>query len=184
MKKTSLLVFALLFISFTPVLASDKIKIKNAWISEAPPMAKSLAGYMEIHNMTDKSVMLRSITSNNFERAEFHKTEIHEGMASMAPVSRIVVKPHSKVSFEPGGLHLMLINPKRSFKAGDKLEMVLHFTNDTNLSFNATVKKMSGMADHSDHKMPHDTKMDEHRDNHEMLEDREDMKHDQKPHSH
>lgn len=184
MKNTSLLFLALLLTSISSAYATDKVKIKNAWISEAPPMAKSLAGYMEIHNKTDKSVLLRSIKSPGFERSEFHKTEIHEGMARMTPVSRLVIKPHSKVVFEPGGLHLMLINPKKLIKAGDKVEMTLHFSNDTKLTFNATVKKMSSMHNHSSHEMHHDMKMDESHDNHDMQENREDMKHDHQPHKH
>lgn len=184
MKKTSLLFLALLLASSTSSFAADKVKIKNAWVSEAPPMAKALAGYLEIHNKTDKSVMLRSISSPDFERSELHKTEIHEGMARMTPVSSLMIKANSKIIFEPGGLHLMLINPRKTVKAGDKLEMTLHLTNDTKLTFKATVKKMSSMHEHSGHEMQHDMKMDESHDNHDMHENREDMKHDHKPHKH
>ena len=148
-------------------------------------MAKSMAGYMEIHNMSDQTVMLRSITSEDFERSEFHRTEIKDGMARMSPVSHLSIKPHDKISFEPGALHLMLIHPKKVFKAGDKVNMTIQFTNDTKLSFEASVKKMAHVEDHShnvmkmdDHK---DINMDDHRD---MQEDREEMKHDSMPHSH
>ncbi|WP_455218313.1 copper chaperone PCu(A)C [Kaarinaea lacus] len=140
MKKSSLF-FLVLFITSLSSYAEESVQVTNAWINEAPPMAKSLAGYMEIHNRTDKSIMLRSITSPNFELAEFHKTEIQDGMARMTPVSQVVIKPHSKISFEPGGLHMMLINPRKEIKKGEKIEITLHFPNDKELTFTAKVKK-------------------------------------------
>lgn len=184
MKVNPLLIFILLVLSTSSGYAGENIRITNAWISEAPPTAKALAGYMEIHNSSDKPVFLRSITSDWFEQSEFHKTEIHEGMARMTPVPRITIKPDSKVVFEPGGLHLMLINPGRAIKAGNTVPMTLHFTNNNTLAFKAKVKKMSAMKNHEGHNMSHDIKMDEHGDHHEMHDNREDIKHDHKPHKH
>lgn len=184
MKLKSLIILTLLLIPFTSALAAEKIKVTNAWVSEAPPMAKSLAAYLEIHNMTNKNIMLRSITSNNFEHTMIHKTEIKDGMARMSPVSHLVIKPHTKIRFEPGGYHLMLMKPKKALKAGDKVEMTLHFSDDYKLAFSASVKKMSHMEDHSKHEMHHDMKMDDNHDDHDMHEDREEMKHDHMPHSH
>lgn len=184
MKKTSPLILILFLVSITTASAADKVNITNAWVSEAPPTAKTLAGYMEIHNKSDKSIMLRSISSPSFERSEFHKSEIHEGVARMTPVSRLTIKANSKITFEPGGLHLMLINPRKTIKAGDKVEITLYFNNDTTLTFNANVKKMSSMHDHSGHEMQHNMKMEELHDNHDIQGSREDMKHDHKPHRH
>ena len=184
MKVKSLIILTLLFTPLTTVLAAEKIKVTNVWVSEGPPMAKSLAGYMVIHNMGDQAIMLRSITSENFERSEFHKTEIKDGMARMTLISHLVIKPHSKLSFEPGKFHLMLINPQKAFKAGDKIKMTLQFTNGEKLSFNASVKRMSHMENFSKDKMHDDTKMDDDMHENDMIEDREEMKRDHMPHSH
>ena len=179
--------FVLLITPFTGILADEKIKVTDAWVSEAPPMAKSLAGYLEIHNNGDESVMLRSVTSNMFESAMMHKTEIKNGMATMSHVNEVVIKPHSKFRFEPGGYHIMLMNPKKTLKAGDKVEMTLQFTDNSKVAFTASVKKMSHMENYSDHKTQKDMKMD---DSHDMkmddhdMEEREDMKHDTMPHKH
>lgn len=168
----------LFLVLFTSTVTAEKVTVKNAWINEAPPMARSLAGYMEIHNKADKSIMIRSITSTKFERSEFHKTEIKDGMARMTPVSHLTIEPRSKITFTPGGLHLMLINPSKALKAGDEVPVTLHFTNDTKVTFNVKVKKMSSTHDHSGHEMNHDKEMVENNDNHEN------MKHDHKPHKH
>lgn len=185
MRIKSLIIVTLLIITpFSTVFSAEKIKITNAWVSEAPPMAKSMAAYMEIKNMTDKSVMLRSITSNNFERSMIHKTEIQNGMAKMSPVSHLVIKPNETIRFEPGKYHLMLVNPQKVLKAGDKVDLTLQFTNDLKMTVKASVKKMSHTEGHSNHEKHDDVKMDDHHDDRDMHEDREEMKHDQMPHTH
>ena len=185
MKIWSLIISIFLVSYLSIAIADENIKITDAWVNEAPPMAKTMACYMEIHNMSDQAVMLRSITSEDFDRSEFHKTEIKNGMAHMSAVTNLSIKPHEKISFEPGKLHLMLINPKHAFKAGDKIHLTIQFTNDTKLSYEVAVKKMSQMQD----QMHHDVQMDNHNDmnmddSRDMHEERDDMKHESMPHSH
>lgn len=152
--KPIIAVFVIIFTLFSSAgMASEKVEIMNAWIREAPPMMKMLAGYMEIHNKGKESVMLRSVNSSSFARVEIHRTEIHNGMAQMKPASNVIIKAGEVVTFKPGGLHLMLINPVKSLKAGDKVKITLNLSDGNSLVFTATVKKMSGMEGDSSHDM-------------------------------
>ena len=147
-------VLAIFFALFsTTLMAADKVVVKNAWIREAPPMMKMLAGYMEIHNMGKNAVMLRSVNCSKFERVEIHRTIIHNGMAEMKPASNVIINPGKVLTFKPGGYHLMLINPKKPLKAGDKADFTLSLSDGNSLSFTATVKKMSGKEGDSSHDM-------------------------------
>jgi len=158
--KPRITVFAIIFTLFsTAVMASEKVEIKNAWVREAPPMMKMLAGYMEIHNKSDKTIMIRSVTAKDFGRVELHKTIIKNGMAEMKAVPRIIIKPGKTVMFKPGSFHMMLFNPTKPLKAGNKVEFTMHFSNGHSEAFTATVKKMSKMeGDSSQHMkgMEHD----------------------------
>lgn len=179
-------VFAIIFTLFsTVVMASDQVEIKNAWIREAPPMMKMLAGYMEIHNKGDKAIMIRSVTAKDFGRIELHKTIIRNGMAEMKAVPRIIIKAGETVTFKPGSFHMMLFNPTKALKAGNNVEFTMHFSNGRSEAFTATVKKMSAMDGDSSHHMQgmeHDMKdMDHNMDNMDDMEhDMNDMKHDMK----
>lgn len=144
-----------LFVS-TPIFASDKIEVENAWIREAPPTAKVMAGYMIISNNSDDTVMLNSVTSEGFGRVEFHRTEMRDGMATMIPITHITIKPHGKITFEPGGLHLMLINPKKPIKADDTVTLNLKFSDELVIPIVVSTKKGHGMEDHSMHDMQHE----------------------------
>ena len=131
MKVISCIALFLSFIS-SPVFASDiphkTLEVHNPWVREAPPTIKILAGYFTLHNHSDKTHTVLSVTSPQFDRVEIHRTEIKEEMAHMAPVSKIIIGPKNQVLFEPNGLHLMLINPKGKVKKGDKLNLILHLS--------------------------------------------------------
>jgi len=147
-----------------------ELEVHNAWVREAPPSANVLAAYMSLHNHSDKTHTILSITSPQFSRAEIHRTEIKNGIARMLPVSRIIISPNGKVLFEPGGLHLMLIKPKKKYRSGDKIQLTLHLSDKSTFKFTAPVKKSRDMDNHSSHDMNHDS-TDMNHDTHDMDHD-------------
>lgn len=155
-----LLAFSTLALSAS-AFASDKLEVNDPWVREAPPKASILAAYMVLKNESHQARTLDRISSPNFDRVEIHRTEMHGGMAHMAQVSQVMINAQDKVAFEPGGLHVMLIDPKNALKAGDKVQLTLHFTDNSTLDITAPVKKGQGMEDHSNHDM-HEMKQDDH----------------------
>ena len=153
-----------------PSHEKQELEVHNAWVREAPPSVKMLAAYLSLHNHTDKTHTILSITSPQFSRVEIHRTEIKNDIARMLPVSKIIISPNGKVLFEPGGLHLMLIKPKKKTRSGDKIQFTLHLSDKSTFDFTAAVKKSHGMEDHSKHDMGHDS--------HDMNHDSHDMNHD------
>ena len=138
-----------------PVLASGEMEVHDPWIREAPPTVKVLAGYFTLHNHSDKTHAIISVSSPKFESVEIHRTEIKNGMTRMHPVSKVMISSHGKVLFEPGGLHLMLINPKNKIKSGDKAQLTLHLADGSTFNFTVPVRKKEGMEDHSNHGTMH-----------------------------
>lgn len=169
MRRIILLIFMCVsitgFASDSPHSSHEKsgLEVHNAWVREAPPSAKILAAYLSLHNHTDKTHTILSITSPQFSRVEIHRTEIKNDIARMLPVSRIILSPNGKVLFEPGGLHLMLIKLKKKYKSGDKIQLILHLSDKSTFDFTAPVKKghgmdhdsMDEMKNHSDSKHNH-----------------------------
>ena len=96
------------------------IRISDAWIREGPPVVSTLAGYARVENLTDREIALVGATSPDFTAVEFHRTEVVDGLARMREEQVIVIAAGASVSLEPGGLHMMLMNPQRALKAGDR----------------------------------------------------------------
>jgi copper(I)-binding protein len=56
-----------------------------------------------------------------------HQTRLRNGMSEMTQVESIELKPRIPVRFAEGGYHLMLMQPKRSLKPGDRVLIILRF---------------------------------------------------------
>ncbi len=150
--------FALPGIVFTAMLliapysfASNAITLENAWISEAPPMSKVMAAYMKIQNPGDRPVEIDKVSSPDFSSIEMHRTVIKDGVASMLREKNIHIPAHGSFEFKPGHYHLMMFNPKKSFRAGDTSQLTFTLASGQSATFKVTVKKATGYAGNGQH---------------------------------
>ena len=103
------------------------VSVRNAWIRESPPGNSMMAAYMEMRNNTSRPRVLVAASSSGFQRVMIHRTVLKDGMAGMAHLSQIELAPNASLIFAPGGYHLMLMNPKRTLRAGDPVVINLEF---------------------------------------------------------
>lgn len=132
-------------------VAATSLEIKNAWISQAPPVSKVLAAYMTINNDTDKTVTIESITSTDFSKVEFHKTIHEDGIAKMRQQKVLQIPSGSTLELKPGSYHLMLFNPVRKLIAGDHSVFVVHTNNDSKLEIIIPVVRATNDDNHNNH---------------------------------
>ena len=163
------MLFRSLFFLTSSAWASSQhgIEAHDPWVREAPPTARVLAAYLQLHNHGDKMRTLVSVESPSFKRIELHRSAEKDGMATMARVMKIMIPAHGKVSFEPGSLHIMLINPLAPLKSGDKVDLTLHFADGSSLNIRADVRRgggTSGMAHHHDPDHPMGMQKESHGD--------------------
>lgn len=135
------------------VLADDHaFSISDAWVREAPPIQRILAGYMQIRNDTDTPRKITAVNSAIFGSVEIHKTVIKDGMARMEAQHALVIPAMGTTVLEPGGVHLMLIDPQKPLQAGDKVTLELQIAPDETQTIIAEVRRSEGVEpDHSHH---------------------------------
>ncbi len=129
--------------------AGENIAVQNAWIREAPPTIKIMAGYLEIENLSDKTLNLISAESSKFERIEFHLSQTEDGVARMQQQDEIMIAPSTTFSFEPGGYHMMLFNNTAPMREGDLASIKLTFADHGTLMFDAMVKRTDSTDSHN-----------------------------------
>lgn len=151
--KRNVILLLVCFVFSAQSYASDLVKISNAWVPEAPPVIKVMAGYLVAENTSDKPVSLMNVSSSEFNHVEMHKSILKDGMAQMVKQDKVTISAKSKVEFKSGGLHLMLMGAKKTFTAGSKIPLVLEFDNGEKQSVVAIVKPAGAdsMMDHSHH---------------------------------
>lgn len=116
--------FAALMAGTLPAWAAcDGLQIENAWVRAAPPGATMMAGYATVKNAGTKTLKLHDVSSKDFGAIEVHKTVVENGVSKMVYMETVDIAAGGIAQFEPGGMHLMLFNPKRTLKAGDTLQL-------------------------------------------------------------
>jgi copper(I)-binding protein len=142
--------FALCIFLFSGQTAFAGVRVLDPWIKAAPPNAPVLALYMVVENHDGEVLNLIGAESLACKRIEMHESRVENGTARMAPRRALDIAPHGRLALVPGGLHLMMFNPKQPFKAGDRVDVRLKFSNGQSIDVEATVR-----AAGSDEHIPH-----------------------------
>lgn len=121
----------LVFIGFGFAACGQKplppLVASNVVVHQALPGRAMTAAYLSLTNNSRDAIRLSSVASPNFAAVEMHETVLEDGIARMRAVDEVIIAPASTVTFEQGGLHLMLMQP-------DGAESVtLNFYEDTKL---------------------------------------------------
>ena len=94
-----------------PLVASDVV------VTPPRPGARMSAGYLTIHNNSREAIVLTSVTSPQYGRVEIHETIIENDIARMRPLDGLAIPAGQSATLEPGGKHLMLMQPQESMQA-------------------------------------------------------------------
>ena len=111
------------FICLPIASAQAEINIIDAYSPEAPP-GRTMAGFMTLENTGDAPVALVDGSSPQFGRIEIHDMINDQGVMRMRRLEQLVVPANGRVELKPGSFHLMLMEPKTSFAAGDSIELI------------------------------------------------------------
>ena len=139
LNKTIFTIF-LFFFSLSS-FAADKIVFANAWVREAPPMARNLAAYAEVKNIANETIKIVSLSSPMFEKVEMHVISLKNGMMRMKQVESMSLVSGESVVFEPGGKHFMLIKPKQRITAGLRVPITLKLQSGDVITVEMEVRK-------------------------------------------
>ncbi|MDQ8036077.1 MAG: copper chaperone PCu(A)C [Pedobacter sp.] len=113
--------------------------ISDAWISEAPPVAKNNAAYVTVQNGNARDALV-AVESPASAKAELHQMSVAGGLMRMQRLPLINLAPKQKLAFGPGGRHIMLIDMKQPLKAGDKVPLTLVFRKAGRVTVEAEVR--------------------------------------------
>ena len=109
-----------------PGESSIDIQVKDAWIRWLPANVPG-GGYMTVINTGSAARVLIGASSPDYGEVSIHQTRIRMGLNAMTRVESVELKPLIPVRFSEGGFHLMLMQPKRSLRLGDRVLITLHF---------------------------------------------------------
>lgn len=135
------IIIAAVAASFFQVLAAD-VNIVNSTVRQPLPGRTVSAGYFTIVNNGSQTMSLVAAHSPWFEKVELHQHSFVDGMMRMQQVDSIAVAPNQPVHLQPGGLHLMLFQPKQSLQLEQQVPLELVFADGQKLAVKAVVTKI------------------------------------------
>jgi copper(I)-binding protein len=121
----------------------------------APPSARVLAGYLIIENPRERAVALVGAASPVAERVEIHETVVADGLARMELRERLDVPPGGRLVLEPGGAHLMFIQPTAVPGDGEFVPVQLLFEGGESVAAELEVRAGPTDAGHEHHHHDH-----------------------------
>jgi copper(I)-binding protein len=96
-------------------------KVEGAWIRMPPAGLPMMAGYARITNPCKASLAIVGARSDAFADTSLHETRVENGMSRMRATPALRIAPGGSAVLEPGGFHLMLMDPVKPLHAGDRV---------------------------------------------------------------
>lgn len=115
-----------------PAPAPAGVQVEHAWIRWLPAKLPQ-AGYAEIVNDSDATVILTGARSADYGMVMLHRSRLADSDSRMEMVDHLEIPPHASVKLAPGGYHFMLSQAKRSIKPGDTASLTLEFSGGATL---------------------------------------------------
>ena len=148
MKRT--LISALIVILLITACGPEKgIEVHSAWMRPSP---KGTNGgvYFELHNHASTPDELTGITSEAAVVVEIHESKMEGDVMKMEMLTSLPIDAYADMTFEPGGLHVMLVNLHQELKMDDEFEIVLHFKDHEDITVHVIVKDTAPEEGHDE----------------------------------
>jgi copper(I)-binding protein len=134
----------------------EGVHLLGVWARPAPEGTPTSAVYGLFINLTDGDKTLVGAETDAASAVEIHQTTVDEhDVMRMRPVEGgLVLKSGGTAHLKPAGLHMMLINPTRELIAGEDIDLVLIFDDDSTVTLTVPIVDPSaeGMAEaHTEH---------------------------------
>lgn len=120
--RTLLFCATLLGSALSPACARECVpQVREGWVRLLPGGMPMQAGFGRIENSCAVPVTIVAARSPAYGSVELHETRIVQGVSRMRAVPELRIGPDGSAVLKPGGLHLMLMQPRKPLKVGSKV---------------------------------------------------------------
>jgi hypothetical protein len=137
-----ILVFTLalvVFLSSCAAPTAEGVEVRDVWMRPAQQGGNG-AIYFVIQNHSSQTQEMTGVAADVAEAVEMHESQMSGDVMQMRQLETVSLGPDTEVTFEPGGLHIMLVDLKHDLKAGDEIEVTLHFKNYQDIPLHVPVQ--------------------------------------------
>jgi len=132
----------------SPALAAPQVEA--AW-SRPAAQGTTGAGFMTLANPDAKADALVAVESPLAREVQVHLSSMKGGIASMQRAASVPIPAGGRVTFAPGGYHLMLMGLTKALNAGDMVPATLTFASGAKVKASFVVGLGPPVAGHQHH---------------------------------
>lgn len=124
MKRLLLLALACLAAASLPACARDQEcspRVREGWIRLLPGGMPMHAGFGRIENPCPVPVVVSGAGSPAYGSVALHESRVVDGINRMRAIPELRIAPGGVAELKPGGLHLMLMEPRVPMKEGSRV---------------------------------------------------------------
>ncbi|SDV51193.1 copper chaperone PCu(A)C [Chitinasiproducens palmae] len=121
--------------------------VQACWVRAMPGNLPSSA-YFDVQNPARKALKLVGVDSPAFGMAMMHRSSSEGGVARMMMVDSVDIPAGGKLSFAPGGYHVMLEEAKQPLAVGATVPLTLQFDGHAPITASCVVRPAAARAAH------------------------------------
>lgn len=96
-------------------------RLRDGWIRLTPVKMPMMAGFGRIENRCPTPMIIVEARSPSFGDVSLHETRIVDGVSRMRELPELRIASDGTAVLEPGGMHLMLMQPKTPLEQGRRI---------------------------------------------------------------
>jgi copper(I)-binding protein len=116
----------IVFLAAAKLASAEQPSIEGAWARATPPGARTGAVYLTLRAEVAADRLIGA-ASPGAREVQIHTHVSEGGMHRMVQLPGLEVPKATTVQFQPGGLHLMLLDLTAPLEAGQQLPLTLDF---------------------------------------------------------
>ena len=109
------------------VVSASDLQVSHAWTFEVAAMAHAVDVYLTIDNQGDAPDRLIAASVDFADEVEIQAPVVEDGVLRTATVQAVKIAPGQTLTFQPGGIHLVLQSVQRTFEHGQHFDLALTF---------------------------------------------------------
>lgn len=103
-------------------------RVQDGWIRLIDGGTPMHAGFGRIDNPCPMPATIASVSSPAYASVALHESRIVDGINRMRHLSELRISPEGAATLKPGGLHLMLMQPRAQLKEGSRVAIEFKLT--------------------------------------------------------
>ena len=126
------------------------VRVEQPWARASIGTARPAAAYLTVINEGEDPVRIVGFETPVAEQTEPHRTVAENGMMRMQAAGALEVPAGERMVFEPGGLHLMLMDLAEPLEEGESFPLSVRFAVDAPITVTVPILGVGAQGPEAD----------------------------------